>query len=188
VTRAVLRLVSWTPVEAAILAVDPGKASGAAVLGGRSLLRAWEGCATREQRYAVCAWAADEAEERGLPLVAVVESWNPHGKWGFDAIVGLAESAGRWLDAIESVSPAAIVRVESAEWRRALFGGGPNRKTEVWKALAQTLVEARFGATLAPNAAEAVCIGVWATHAQRVSEGLRLFAAAEARARKATAR
>jgi hypothetical protein len=186
--RAPLRLVDWRPIEALVLGVDPGSASGAAlVVGGahlhsaRDLVRAWDGLGSREQRLDVCAFAADEADERGLRLVAVVETWNPHGKWGFDAIVGLAEQAGRWLDTIEEIG-APIVRVESQAWRRALFGGGPNRKTAAWKELARAFAEQRSGRKLEANAAEAFCIATWGTRAQPVAEALLATERAETRA------
>lgn len=165
----------WKPLEAVILAVDPGRRSGVAVTAGDDLVLVDASLSTRETRRFACDTAEDEAFARQWPCIAVVETWTQHGKWSFRSALSLGEQAGRWLAEIEGRSFVAVVRVEPNEWRRALFGGGPNRKTEEWKDLAKQRVLGRFGERRDHDAAEAICMAEWASRSRRVAEALNLL-------------
>lgn len=164
-----LRLVRGL-LGAVVLAVDPADRSGVALATPLGIDDSGDsrGC---EQRVRWVEQAVCVARSAGLDLVVAIETWTPHGAWGFKQAQSVAEQAGRWLGEIERQEPSAIVvRVDPGEWRRALFGGGQNRKRQVWKDLARLRARAELGVAAQDDEAEAICIALWAQRSPRVAE------------------
>ena len=168
----VLRVVAaWKPLDAVVLGVDPGATSGVAITVNGKILSSGS-CTGQDYVPWVC--RAEKLQvDLQRPLVVAMETWTPHGKWGFKQALSLGEQAGRWLGMIERVCiDALVVRVEPGEWRRALFGGVLNRPTKVWKDLALMHALAATDSMCREDEAEAICMALWASRSNRVDEEL----------------
>jgi hypothetical protein len=125
------------------------------------------------------------ALEHGVPLVVVAETWRipkvrdgeKRRAFGAQTAAGLGASWGLWLAEIERacIRSSSVMRVDTGTWRARVIGGSRARSTVEWKRAAQCRARALFGVELAPDAAEAACIALWAERAGEV--GLHLPAA-----------
>lgn len=153
-----------------ILAIDPGKTSGFAVLqppfaGGGALS---DGLVTHGIAKGIgdlqrALQAAEQAATDELPLVVVGESWKGSGgRHGMSAqtMTGIGASWGRWQAIVElSEHPMRrVVRLDTGTWRMRLFGRS-RLKSAVWKHMAVDWVRQRYGTTVTTDEAEAIAIG-----------------------------
>lgn len=185
--------------DRAVLGVDPGEKSGAAIVlttrsgfaQGLVLARSVRDKAV--ERDEVVAAAVTSAKAAGVPLVVVLEKAAPGmGKrFGARTRDGFAQRCGQWLDAFEraGVPRARIVRVMPQQWRAPVLGVGGG-KSEFMKELARSYALARYPelrtqADLSPDAFEAVCIALWGATYQAREEAA---AKAAAKAAKAAAK
>jgi hypothetical protein len=153
----------------AVLAVDPGEASGwcyRPTFATRETTRTAFGLAhlPKGEQREVVAQAIRMATADGLPLVMVAEKWNGFGL-NPSARGGLVAAFKAWAWAwSERGQPAKrIVRVHPTKWRAAVLGRG-NMRTAQAKALALATVHAHGFASIEDhNVAEAMCIAQWAT-------------------------
>lgn len=161
------------PVEAMILAIDPGKKAGAAIFFRGKLL---EHRAVSDKPAERALWvdtAIKAAVTQEVPVVMVIERFGAgagaKGHFSSRTRDGIAARVGAWIEAwrIAGQSPARIVRVYPQTWRLPVLGRGAG-ETEQMKMLARLYVGGRYeieSADLDDNEAEAVCIGIWATTA-----------------------
>ena len=159
------------PLDAVILGVDPGRENGAGLLYKDHFLDAWPTVTARASRDRIVRTAIDHADERGVPVVAVVETWTPFGDWSFKAALSCGEQAGRWLDSLET-GLVPYVRAEPNLWRRGLWRVGRNLKTAEWKKKAHDHVQAQFKMMMTEHAEEATCMAHWGTRADLVAKRL----------------
>lgn len=172
---------SMNPHPCVVLGIDPGTTSGWAILVPESLaIRSGrEGtprlrCSAIDVGHGgVVDWAQETACSVGLPLVVVAEKWTAGGWASHTTLLGLGAAWGKWEAALrEAKHPKRrIVRVYSQTWRAAIIGGR-QRPADEWKAAAQAQVKYRFGVECGPDAAEAVCIALWGSHAGEVGDVL----------------
>lgn len=171
---------SWKPHACVLLPIDPARVSGYGILHSGKLLVSGASSDDLVFRHVV-EQAKAEAVERGLPLIVVAETWTA-GRDGRDArmriqtVLGLGAAWQRWASALSEVGipKSRILRVNMMSWRAKVLGGPMARTTAEWKALACRFVRARFGLeTVTDDEAEALCIGVWASHAGRVGAAIR---------------
>lgn len=164
-----------TPWPCTILAIDPGRVSGWAVLVEGSL-SAHGAAQTSIQRSDAAGIAESTAWANGHKLVVVAEKWQ--GGWRGDrksarTVAGLGASWGKWEAVLEGVVPKRrIVRVGQSTWRARVLGGKAARKTEAWKADAIVAVKYRYGVQVSGDEAEAILIGTWGAHAREVGRVL----------------
>lgn len=177
-----------------ILAIDPGATSGWCVLVPEAQSRAPRveaGVAkTTPQREACVQLAVTTAAKRERALVVVAETWRvpapkpgearPGEKrrpFGAQTAAGLGANWGRWLAELEraAIRASSIIRVDTGTWRARVLGYPKRRPTEAWKRAALARASTVTSAELAHDAAEAVCIALWAQIAGEV--GLALPAA-----------
>lgn len=147
-----------------IIAIDPGERSGFAILDPSGMWVAW-GCSTdsRNSRDPIVRSAGD--------CVAVVETWTLQGPWNRSAVLGLAESAGRWIDTFREFG-IEVVRVLPQSWKGSVLAGNPvGRKRGDAKRLSRERASRAVGRPVEDdNAADAICIALWAQHAREVAE------------------
>ena len=163
--------MSAVPWQCVVLAIDPDTLPGWAVHDGSTWV-AGE-ARTHDERLAAVDCATSLAEARGLPVVVVGERWA--GGWskggGITAIASLGAQWGRWEAALEGRVPARrIIRVYSATWRARVIGGKCARPTEEWKRIAVQIAASHLGYGVSPDASEAVCMALWARHAEPVGK------------------
>lgn len=181
-TRALLY-----PCAAVVLGVDPGRVSGWAVVApdGPDAVLLAAGCGEGGEAEAIAA-ASELAEQAGLPLVVVAETWpvgrgrGQRDRLSAAALAGLGARWGRWQLRLEDAGHprARTLRVTTGTWRRAILGGASQRRSASWKRAAILAVEGRYGVRLGPDAAEAALIATWGVRSPRVAK------AAGARARR----
>jgi len=166
-----LRLVRLAH-QCVVFGIDPGKISGAAIVVRGEVSSS--GVVLEGEHSSWVEAAVTVAHVEQLPLVAAVETWTSHGRWGFQAALGLGERAGRWLGELERQNVYAVVRPQVMEWRRDVFGGGQNVKTEVWDQRAKMHARAATGTTAVDdNEADAICIALWGSRADAVAKAMR---------------
>ena len=87
---------------------------------------------------------------------------------------GLGAQWGKWAECLDihGHPKTRIVRVYQSTWRARVIGGRVARKGEQWKRLAQARAHAVTGWELPSDAAEALCIGLWAQYAPEVGRAL----------------
>lgn len=164
-----------------VLAVDPGKTSGAASF-VRGELR-WADTvdvADPDHVYRVVRSALEAAFADDATLVLVGETWGRGGYRGMAQWQGLGAAWKQWDWALDRVKrdlrneghkgPAPKkMRMHAATWRSRVFGGRVGKK--IAKELAIEVTYRKFGVSLAPDehdAAEACMIGYCATFAPEV--------------------
>ncbi|MEQ8720989.1 MAG: hypothetical protein RID81_06895 [Sandaracinaceae bacterium] len=162
------------PWPCVILAIDPGKVSGWAILReGRPVLSGT--ATTREDRERAVGSALCIGEDSGLPLVVVGEKWTPGGRFGgARTMAGLGAAWGRWEETLDEagVPKTRRLRVNVQTWRAATIGG-PQRKSEQWKADAVATVRRVYQIEAkTSDEAEAVLVGRWAESAGEVGRKL----------------
>lgn len=162
------------PLPIVILAIDPGKEWGGAVMVEGSLVcfskdktqfpRTIEDWVVSADNYSSCI-------EANIRLVIVAEKWVPFGKFGFKQCAGLNAEWGKWLEEIEKLPkrrPAIrIVRVYPQTWRSKVLGGRHTK--DEWKEVARRFVKAKYHVDVDHNTAEAICIARWASMAPEVA-------------------
>lgn len=174
---------SYHPHECVVLSIDPGRVSGWAVLVRGVECHYGQSNDTEEWARAVCV-ALEIGDERGLPVVVVMETWSQgsrktDARFGAPVLLGLGAAQGEWkrLLALAKVPKRRLVTVYPQTWRARVIGGPMNRTTAEWKAAAKGVAEAAFGRLmrptieghlLGPDAAEAVCQAIWASRAGKV--------------------
>ncbi len=161
-----------TPHRCAILAIDPGKASGWSIwLAGRIVT--WGPCDPGSELSIVEAARTYERDE-SLPLVVVAEKWSAGGWRSAASMIGLGAQWGRWEGALRLAGHPMrrVVRVYPQTWRSAMLRPGKRGVTsEEWKHLAATRAGWVTSEIMADhNVADAVCIGEWATRAAIVGD------------------
>jgi hypothetical protein len=170
------------PHTCLILAIDPGKRAGAALVtstrAGTSVHDAL-GVRPGEERRVVES-ACRLADSLGLTLVVVGEKWTAgrRDRDGFmqaKVIAGLGAAWGRWEGALLGAGHPArrTLRVNSARWKGAILRlpFGASRDDAAFAA--KTFALRRHGlAELSTDAAVAVCIAEWASRAGEVGEVL----------------
>lgn len=159
-----------------VLAIDPAKVSGWAVFVNGLHHSSGEGTFKRADRDAVVLDARTLAEARDVPIAVAMETWTPHGAWGFKQAMGVGEQTGRWLDSLEAHHvDHRLVRVQVNVWRRAVLSPPRAAKKAQLKTLAimraRALMQTRR--SIGDNEAEAVCMAYWACHAPAVRGLLR---------------
>ena len=168
-----------TNVDAVVLALDTSKTStGAALLYPKHVNAAGEldprgafagvhrvvhpdvvNTFTARSTYVTLARQAAQAMQ--VPWLVVAETWTPHGKWGFDATLGMGESWGWWSGLfVDELHPSQILRLEPNAWRDVFFGRKRPHTREELKALACAYVHARFRFETGDDVAEAICLGL----------------------------
>lgn len=120
---------------------------------------------TAEGRAGVVAAALRTAEANGLRLVTVLEDHSgfamSRGNLSMASRIGLGAARGWWEQALEERGVSDVHTVEPRVWRKAVLGLG-NVKSEQAKAAAVLHARAVTGQVLPDDAAEAVCIALWA--------------------------
>ena len=156
-----------------VLAIDPGKVSGWAVL-ARGVLTASGTARTHVDRRDAVSSATRTAHEASLPVIVVGEQWTPGGKFaGARTMAGLGAQWGLWQAAFEelAVPKRRVLRVHTQTWRAAILGGGFGVKTAEWDARAQRRASQTAGVHVDDdNEADAICIGLWAARAAKVGD------------------
>jgi hypothetical protein len=133
------------------------------------------------------------AAELGLPPIVVAETWTPHGKWGFDAVLGMGEGWGWWtaemrraLEAHPELGPLHVERVVPNQWRDDLFGKDRVKGRSELKKFAVEYVSGRLGVRLASHdVAESACLGVWGAQNDNVHRKVESWHRAQAKRRLA---
>lgn len=159
----------FASTNCAILAIDPGKKSGAALFINGEFQDAWQVSEKAAERQDVVCHAMHEAIEHEVDLCAAIERWPYFG--GVRTALGLGEASGRWKEQLElkGLPKRRIVGIDVNAWRKGVFGHVHDRHgTEGWKANAVQLCRVRFNKTLQSDAAEAACLGLYATKCREV--------------------
>lgn len=162
---------AWTPNQATILGIDPGKTGGWGITSEiPSPVFAFCGIAKNfADRKAVIEAAKAGAAKRKQPLVAVVEDWTPGGWKSFDAILRSGEARGRWLEHLE-IEGVPFVSALVGDWRTAIFGRSAMKmKRDAAKTMAQTYVKAEYKIEAEVDAAEALLIARFGTRSVEVA-------------------
>lgn len=171
-----------------VLAIDPGALSGWALFVRGKLVDFGEGNKPLDRRLA-CYRAATTANDNGLPLIIVGETWTRHGDWSFESTLGLGAAWGRWLEGIDEAPQVnigqwrgpKIIRVLLDDWRRAIFGSRSmqytNHTSDEWKDMAvrRARVTPRAEGVWHSdngNVCEAILIGEFGTRSGEVGEAL----------------
>ena len=164
-----------------ILAIDPGAASGWAIMGERpdgSFGLCDSGSVKGACRTAV-KWAASRADFDAMPLVVVGERWMSRmdRRRGGYTQQGLGAAWGRWLQLLEDAEhpKRRTLRVDLMTWRRALFGHPLRRRSEEWKLLAVARANHHtetMRGDMSHDEAEAICIGEFAMRWDKVRDVL----------------
>lgn len=166
-------------VQAAVLGLDPARASGWA-LWLPSTIVASGVCATSQDRRACIVDAKVQAAARGLPLVVVYERHTVGGRrvtrrdgsqgssWNPATMMGMGESRGRWLEQLElaEVPRSHVIGVTPGEWRRAALGSRTAiMARDELKALAIESCRLRGYDVRDDDQAEAILIALWGAQA-----------------------
>lgn len=161
-----------------LLAIDPGKVSGWAVVDAEgAALAAGEARSPEDRAHAI---RVGKGHVRALhsSLVVIREHWQ--GTFRKDrssarTIAGLGASWGRWAEQLELARHPRrrIVSVGQSTWRAAILRGGACRTTPQWKAAAKAFAVTRWPQLAAvwhesPDACEAACLGLYGTKAPEV--------------------
>jgi len=161
----------YEPVQAVILAIDPGAEDGWATwVPGSNISPGRHGStAGGQSRGEVVAGAKIDAAWCRLPLIVVAEKWTAGGWQSHDTLIGLGAAWGKWEAALEEhrVPKSRVVRVYPQTWRSRILPGR-QRSTEQWKADAVARAQRELGRVVTHNEADAVCIALWAMHAAEV--------------------
>lgn len=169
---------SFAPWPAAVLAVDTARTSGWSVLVRGALRAAGEVAAFDLGRVTdVCRVALGTAPE--LPVVLVLERAFAHHRMGRGAsaatVGGIAAATEMWRQAWASAGGVRrrVVRVYPATWRAAVLGpgmGSARREAarEAEQRVAQAFAERAGLEAPGPDAAAAICIGLWAARSGEV--------------------
>lgn len=173
----------YTPNRCVILAIDPGKVSGVAILRNGEL---WN-CGITIDDGGVTDWrlgrldwvrrAYWRARDWRLPLVIAAETWTRHGL-STAALIGLGAEWGEWKNGIKRfprMKPTIkIVRYRPMAWRQAIFGKRLWTLTrEQWDE--KTIAYARgqwpsFAEEFDRDSAAAACIGLVASRDEKVGK------------------
>lgn len=161
---------SFTTHQAVIVAVDTAENSGWS-LWEPGFLSSWGEINVLRDVEALdnlLAYAVSKAAALGVPCVLVLEqpfAGNEQGQY-----------RGTWKSAFVRAGGKAnrIVGVYPPTWRTRVLGGGWGSKPRDEVRPFEQLVAKRiaYGATLRPDEAAAVCIGLWAIHAGEVGQKL----------------
>lgn len=155
----------------AIIAIDPGKKSGASLFLHGKFSAAWQVGNKAAERQDVLLHCCHKATEAELPIVVVMESWPYIGS--IRTAIGLGKAAGRWLEQAElqGIPQRRIIEINVNVWRKGVYGVLHNRiGKEAWKAQAVSQAHIRFGQRLEEDAAEAAMMGLYATMSEEVEE------------------
>ena len=164
------------PLEAAVLALDAAKCTGAALY-LRGKLAGYDEVQARESsaRRALLREAMHAAEVRALPLVLVVEA--PFGGYA-SAALSLTATVALWRDSWLALSQPKthFIEIQVGQWRSKLFGRRALSRTQAraWEqrvAMSQVLRD--FGERvqpkpIGPDAAAAICMGIVATRSSGI--------------------
>jgi hypothetical protein len=167
---------SATPHECVIAAIDPGATSGAALFVGGDYIES-RTCTTHLERASFARLAIEIACDAELPLIVVAEKWSAHGKWGTAQAAGTAAQWGMWQAAFETAGTFKIgrstwpkfTRVLHATWVSRVLGCSTNVGGLILKAASVNRAQRLTGSAVDHNAADAVCIGIFASHAGEVA-------------------
>ena len=160
---------SRTPHLCQIIAWDPGKLMGFAVLSFGGLTHYYGG---EELPSGLIRHLVDHTD---LPTVGVIEEHVPHGKWGQQSYRRLQQRAGMAENELMSHGVRRIVRVFPQTWRAAFKIRGNSSQC---KALAKALALSLYGekdelpADLSLDVYEAALMATWAERSWQVAEAL----------------
>lgn len=159
------------PHAAVILAIDPGAKAGAAIFVRDRLVAHFAVFGAEGRRDAV-EQAQLSAANLQLPLAVVAERWATGGPFTNPrTMAALGAAWGAWREALElaGVNVKKVVRVYPQTWHAVTVGGRMTRdKTRLVEWVRQ-----RYGVEPASeDAAAAIGIGCWATHAAKVGDVL----------------
>lgn len=156
-----------------VLAIDPGREGGAAVWAPSGFALAERVKPGGESRIVESALRIAEAEE--LPLMVVGETWTFGGRGGDPRATGamragLAARWGRWEGALLAAGVPArrVLRVNVRTWQARILGAPPHAKSEQRKAAAERVARDVARLDVTGDAADAVCIALWAARAGEV--------------------
>ena len=157
------------PWLAVVLAVDTARRSGCAVLvSGRLAASGEVDTLDHEQVARVVRFAVQRGEQRGLPVVMVLEK-----PWGgsVQVVAALGVARERWQRAWRDAgqSRGRVVLVRPSTWRGPVLGREAVRasRDEV-RARELSVASAILGRAASADQAAAVLIGRWAVHAAQV--------------------
>jgi hypothetical protein len=183
------------PWPAIVLAVDPGKISGATIAEsgpGGIRVRLCEQVDIYAGRglEEVVEYAAGIAESEGLPFAACLETWGSGGPMGLDHWIGLGEARGPWRRELVLASKryACVVRsriclVTQSRWRSRVVpetgGVGENGEwrpfsSEEWKEAALRAAMSYVPDAHIPplDAAESACMACYFVRSDELLEAL----------------
>ena len=150
-----------------VLGIDPGRASGWALVTHDEELRGCGTVVTAKERVAV----VESALVIEPKIVVYAEKWTAGGWRSASSMMGLAAKWGAWEHAmeVEGIPARRVLRVYSQTWRAAILGG-KQRSTEAWKATALSFCRLKWpgGEWMSDDAAEAACITLYGVRAERL--------------------
>lgn len=167
---------AFAPHDALILAIDPGKAAGAAIIdSGRPGITVVLAEAVKPGDEAdIVDLAMTRARAEGRVLMVVREKWQAGGhRMTPSMLAGLGAAWGRWEAALlaSGYPLSRVVRVYPSTWKARTIGAPRGDKSQASKTRAKYFAERLLGKPLeSHDAADAVCIGVWASRAVEVGE------------------
>jgi hypothetical protein len=174
---------SASPLQCLVLAVDTAECSGWAASHGQDEYLAFGEADTLDDvalRYIV-RWALSCAQQRGLPLVLVLEA-----AWGGPAwvLLGLGAARERWMAAWRAAGlpRSQVVSVQPAEWRARVLGPHWSRaRREQVRPYEQSVAEGVVGRDVSGDEAPAILIARWALRAAKVARVLSPATSAKSR-------
>jgi hypothetical protein len=174
-TRKKVTAPSPKPWLCALLSIDTADNSGFALYVQGELKEFGEVQTKRADLVLeIVSRAKELADAAGLPLVLVLEK-----AWGgkLRVVLGLGAARERWMGAWRAAKcvQSKVVQVTPSVWRAPVLGSYyaskvPDR-AEIRRA-EQTMAAGLVGAEVGPDAAPAILIGRWASHAPEVGDAL----------------
>lgn len=168
---------SFAPLPCVVLGIDPGATSGWCILAcGRYVASGYvEPLRRSADVRGVVARARYEADERGLPLVVVAETWGRGGHLHTRTLESLAATWGVWKAAafeLGDVSERRIIRVHTSTWTSKVIGGSGVKSGDVRRAQSVAIASRLAGRATQVDEAAGVCIALWGSRAGEVLERL----------------
>lgn len=186
-------LAAWwsrPPWPVVILAADPGRRAGAAILscdrGGVELVKAVPVDTYTREVDVLVKLALAKAEQRGVPFFLALEAWGRGGPMGIDQWLGLGEQRGAWRRTFIIEAPEHqrnVVQVTQSRWRSRMVEETGDMTTGQWQPFGPDgWKQAALRAARAhlidgyvpddPDAAEATCIALFAARSDEVGNKL----------------
>lgn len=156
-------------MNAHVLAVDPGAAMGAAILGpdGEPIEHHQLAVKDAHKRTLIVTRVVHLALSDNTDIVVVREKWQAGGRRANPKMMaGLGAAWGLWVEQLKLYAPwlpsSRFHQVYPSMWRKHVLGAGA-KDSAGWHTLAQNYVASRFKIEDAgPDATVALCIGAYA--------------------------